>query len=283
MNTHAISLLILVSFALGASAVAAPGDKPQRLVFLVAGQSNVLNWHADAAMLPPSSRDASVPFFYLTGAPPSRSKTPFNSSSGGKWDALAPQVQNPFVKYQERFFGPEITAARTILESGTANIAVVKVAFFGSNLAVQWNPAATEGDRLYGIMHRELSAALELLRDQGEEPVLAGIFWMQGEADAKESSQAQAYATNLASFVARVRQDFQAPIAPFILGRIGPDAKNPNQDVVRQAQVKVAGEVPRMAWVDTDDLDRDTDGVHLMAPGVITLGERLAKAWIVVK
>jgi hypothetical protein len=48
---------------------------------------------------------------------------------------------------------------------------------------------------------------------------------------------------------------------------------------VRAAQVKIAENTPRVAWVDTDDLQRDADGIHLLGPGVAALGERMAKSW----
>src|SRR5688572_18914081 len=44
----------------------------ERAVIIVAGQSNVLNWHAAAAKLPADPRDAGILFYYETGAPPER-------------------------------------------------------------------------------------------------------------------------------------------------------------------------------------------------------------------
>ena len=67
-------------------------------MFLVAGQSNILNWHADAALLPVDPRDAGVRFYFHSGAPPLHPQFPrnfFNATSHGKWNTLQPQTQEP--------------------------------------------------------------------------------------------------------------------------------------------------------------------------------------------
>ena len=110
---------------------------------------------------------------------------------------------------------------------------------------------------------------------------------MQGETDGANETHAVAYERNLRLFIARVRDDFGGghnpggALLPFVLARVGPRPKQgyTYQDVVRAAQVRVAESESRVAWVNTDDLRRDTDGVHLLAPGVLTLGERWANAW----
>jgi hypothetical protein len=116
-------------------------------------------------------------------------------------------------------------------------------------------------------------------------PVVAGFFWMQGETDGAQAPHARAYEANLQAFIARVRTDLgtahsKRPL-PFVLGRVGPPPRRgyAHQELVRAAQVRVAKAVTAVAWVDTDDLARDTDGIHLLAPGVLTLGERWAAAW----
>jgi hypothetical protein len=47
-------------------------------VLLLAGQSDILNWHADAALLPPDPADAGIRFYCRTGAPPLHPQFPRN-------------------------------------------------------------------------------------------------------------------------------------------------------------------------------------------------------------
>jgi hypothetical protein len=249
-------------------------------VVIVAGQSNALNWHAAAKELPADDRDRTISFYYETGGPPNRGTAP-NSTSDKKWSVLAAQRQTPFVKFERDFFGPEISLARR-LSAQLPRLAVIKLAYFGTTLAVDWHPSAAGENKLYQRMQEHVGLALRQLRERGDEPHLAGLFWMQGETDGASAAHAAAYAENLARLIERVRADFGDATLPFVLGRVGPRPPNGyhHQDAVRAAQVHVPKITPRVAWVDTDDLRRDTDRVHLLSAGVMTLGERMADAWL---
>lgn len=263
--------------------LAVPAPAPDATaVFLVAGQSNMLNWHAPAAALTPDPADQGILFWHASGAPPSRGlAVPINASSGGKWSRLAPQRQEPYVRYEREFFGPEITLARSLARTFRHRVAIIKVGYFGTSLAADWNPDRQDGNRLYAALLQETGRALEALRESGRSAHLAGFFWMQGETDAKNPVEAAAYGENLRRFIAALRRDLESPYLPFILGRIGPPPPtgHPHQNLVRTAQQEVSRMMPDTAWVDTDDLPRDTDHIHLLAPGVMTLGERWAEAW----
>lgn len=264
-------LLAVAGVLAGGTAVAADWT-----VLVVAGQSNALNWHAGSEHLPPDARDREILFYYESGAP----RTP-NSSSGGTWTTLQAQRQEPFAKYEPVFFGPEITLARAARSVDSHPIAVIKVAYYGTNLAENWQPDAPGGERLYARLGEHLARALELLQARGDRYRIGGFFWMQGETDGAKAESARAYAANLTAFIARVRKDLKAPDLPFVLGRVGPPPARgyPYQAAVRLAQVAVADRVANAAWVDTDDLPRYRDGVHLLAPGVMALGQRMAEAW----
>jgi hypothetical protein len=261
----------------------------ERAVLLVAGQSNVLNWHADAAALPPAPADAAIAFYFHSGAPPSkagRMPTPFNATSAGAWTTLRAQRQEPFVRYSREFFGPEISLGRTLHDGGVQPLGIVKVGYFGSSLAEDWRPDATAGNRLYALLLAQVHRAFAALAARGESARLAGIFWLQGETDGARLDSASAYEANLRTFLARLRQDLAYAVpasgpVPVVVGRVGPPPATgyPHQELVRSAQVRVAESLPATAWVDTDDLPRDTDGVHLLAPGVLSLGQRWATAW----
>ncbi len=263
--------------------VACSGSTASTTVLVVAGQSNVLNWHAAAAVLPFDPVDDEIAFFHLSGAPPDRGLSPaVNASSAGGWTRLGTQTQDPFVRHEREFFGPEITLARRLARAGAAPLAVIKIGFFGTSLADDWHPEAAGGNQLYALLRQEVMTAFELLRNRRHACHFGGFFWMQGETDAAEGRRADCYADNLKLFISRLRQDLSAPDLPFVIGRIGPAPTRgyPHQDSVRDAQVRAIASTPVAAWVDTDDLPRDTDGIHLLAEGVMELGERWADCWL---
>jgi len=274
-------MIRLALLCAGLTVSAASPAAPLR-VFIVAGQSNILNWHAAASALPADPADASILCWHLSGAPPGRGLAfSANASSGGRWVPLGPQRQDPYHRHERDFFGPEMTLARNLRRHGTAPVAVIKVGFFGTSLARDWDPALPGGDRLHATLVREVTAALHALTASGRAHELAGFFWLQGETDAAQEAPARAYAANLAHFIAATRRELGVPGLPVILGRIGPPPPNgyPYQELVRQAQVEIARQLPHVALVSTDDLPRGSDGIHLTAAGVMTLGERWAEAW----
>lgn len=247
-------------------------------IIVVAGQSNALNWHSDAALLDTSSVDSLIAYYYHTGLPPTRSGTPINSTSGNKWTTLTYQTQNPYTAYNEHFFGPEMTLARS-LYSEIPDLAVIKLAYAGTSLAVDWEKGKTSGNQLYSLMMAQIDTALNLLTKDGLEYEFEGFFWMQGESDAANSNYADNYSSNLENFIQDLRTDLNTPTMKFVLGRIGNSSSYPHKEHIRNVQVEVADDDSFAKWVDTDDLQLDTDKVHLLAGGVKMLGERMAEAW----
>lgn len=247
-------------------------------IIVVAGQSNALNWHADAALLDSSSVDSLISYYYHTGLPPTRSGTPINSTSANKWTTLTYQAQNPYIVYNKYFFGPEMALARN-LYSEINDLAVIKLAYAGTSLAGDWKKGKTSGNQLYQLMMAQIDTATSFLSDNGISYEFEGFFWMQGESDAANLNYADNYSSNLADFIEDVRTDLNTPNMKFVLGRIGNSSSYPHKELVRNVQVEVADNDSFAEWVDTDDLPLDTDKVHLLAEGEKILGERMADAW----
>lgn len=84
-----------------------------------------------------------------------------------KWMALDPREREPFVKCERYFFGPRITLARRLAQASLLQPTVIKIGFFGSNLAADWQPVAATGDRLYATMLAEIIHALRQLEVGG--------------------------------------------------------------------------------------------------------------------
>ncbi len=248
-------------------------------IIIVAGQSNALNWHADANSLETNSTDSLIKYFYHTGLPPTRSGTPINSTSNNAWTTISYQTQDPYILHKKDFFGPEITLARA-LYTEFENMAVIKTAYAGTSLAADWKKRRNSGNQLYKLMMSQIDTATSLLTKAGITYEFEGFFWMQGESDAANANYANNYHSNLEDFIMDIRTDLNTPDLKFVLGRIGDASSYPHKEQVRDTQVDVAGSDSLVDWVDTDDLPLDTDNVHLIAEGVKLLGSRMASAWI---
>ncbi len=123
---------------------------------------------------------------------------------------------------------------------------------------------------------------MQNLKDAGLSPTVAGMLWMQGEADAANAGYAPTYQTNLVSFIGQVRSDFNAPDMPFVIGRITTAWGDPvDNALVRAAQVAVPTLVNNTSWINTDDLEISTAiPPHYGTQGQIDLGTRFANQFI---
>ena len=159
-----------------------------------------------------------------------------------------------------------------------------------------------------------VSGGLAALRAAGYEPVIDGMIWQQGEQDSKEglntagdgtATSADDYGANLKHFVARVREQFAADIAPtglrFVLGQVTPyypaggtlQSAYPGRDKIRLAQLNADENsgaplaVANTGTVPTNDVDfpvheqqidgyRDDDEAHFNEPALLLLGRRMA-------
>jgi hypothetical protein len=122
------------------------------------------------------------------------------------------------------------------------------------------------------------------LLEKHPRPASVTFCWMQGERDAREQLSA-AYADALTQLVKNLRRDLEQPEMNFVIGRLSDFGKVDNVEWqnVRQAQVHVANDDPRGAWVDCDDLnDKMAGGVkrddlHYTREGYELLGRRFVR------
>ncbi len=194
--------------------------------------------------------------------------------------------------------------ARLFILSGQSNMAgldpkvsftpAVKEAFAGDEVIVvkdasggmpircwykEWKPAGGEKPKGNGRLYKRL---MDRVNAAIKDKTLTSVtfVWMQGERDANEK-HGEVYADSLKGLITQVRDDLKREDVGVVIGRISDfDMKNkryPHWTMVREAQVKVAGEDPRCEWVDTDDLNGGKNDLHYNKPGYKTLGERFAE------
>jgi hypothetical protein len=273
--------LLLIDCNINSSTYACQNENDStKNIIIVAGQSNALSWHTDISLLSKDSVDAKIGFYYHSGMPPSKGNaTPFNGTSKGKWVTLKYQTQDPFIALDTNFFGPEMSLARKIYKAGN-KISVIKCAYAGTNLANDWNKNSTTGNLLYSQIMKQIDSALLQIHKSGYKTKVVGFFWMQGESDAENSSYAANYLSNIKKFIYNVRTDLGNPEMPFILGRIGIKSAYTYKETVRTAQVNITKQGSNVKWVDTDDFSVGSDNIHYLTSGILTLGERMADAWL---
>ena len=232
------------------------------LVFILAGQSNMVGWtESHFYELPSWMKIKPVRLeFYNSGR-----QMEFWHQPGGR---IGPEVS--FGKYIAGWYPGR-------------RIALVKLAVGGTSIydwARVWNPAIsyrmTESsiqNSLYALLKRqvELSKVLE----NGNK--VAAFLWMQGERDARYPQAANAYFGNLRNLVNDFRREYQSPDAPFILGRVNPLLlHHPAIATIRQAQEQASQQLPGVALVNTDDLPKAADQIHYNTKGEEFLGRRFA-------
>ena len=179
----------------------------------------------------------------------------------------------------DQSFTPRVTEA-----FGSDHVLVIKDAASGQPIRrwyKQWKPA--EGDKpeatgdLYDRLMKKVKPAI---KDQTIASVT--FVWMQGERDAREK-HGEVYADSMRGLIKQLGDDLGRDDVNFVIGRLSDfDMANKRYrhwTMVRDAQVAVAEESNRGAWVDTDDLNdkKDKNDLHYTAEGYKELGRRFAE------
>ena len=183
-------------------------------------------------------------------------------------------------------FGPELSFGRDIAAAQPGvNVAIIKYTHGGTNLHTQWSATGTN----YGTFLTTVELGLAGLTAEGHTYELAGMLWVQGEADIFNANAA-AYEANLIDFIERVRTDVFVDTGlrsypfPFLISGLSSSqysnvtTAGEGPYVVRQAQETV-GAIPdyQTGFVNTDGLPTYSNGVvHFMAAAQVAIGEASA-------
>ena len=238
------ALATILAIALG-SPSAAGAIEPVR-VFIFAGQSNMEGADskvADVDRFPPFVGYAEplpeVRFHYVLGRE--------NKTRSEGWVPLHPVRE---------MVGPELSFARTLIETIDAPLAIIKVAAGGTHLGGDWNPDEPSGFEMYPLLIKTVREALATLDQERVDYRLEGFVWHQGENDMFNAEYMANYGTNLARFVARVRDDLEKPDLRFYVGELcvksiwGMDLR-PRMYAISQGQKAVAAADPLVDYVPT--------------------------------
>jgi hypothetical protein len=193
--------LVLAVLAVPVAASASPRTTLPRLdVLIVAGQSNALGYQS-YVVDPKTHKDV----FTDSSRSPADSRVLFMWTESGVASSGASPVRLDTPQRLQGapspVFGPEVGLARNLYAAGHHHLLVVKVAFSGSSLAVDWQPGQPD----YQALLMRVAQATSWATANGWDPSIAGIYWVQGETDAMTASWAAGYKANILQFMHNVR------------------------------------------------------------------------------
>jgi carbohydrate esterase-like sialic acid-specific acetylesterase len=227
-------------------------------VIFVAGQSNAVGWNETAATVPSLLQRPSGAMIW----------------TGRAWQYLVNGTNNGKLSSNGSKWGCEAEFARLWALERNERLFIVKHAVGGTALADYWSPGTGTG---YIAMTRYATTAKSALTGKGYTVNCIGLLWMQGESDAVNQAQANAYCANLSNFFARVRSDWGSASMPIVVGRIADQAELTYRTVVRAAQAEVVAGDGHAALVDTDAYGND--GLHYSTNGIVDMGADMYAAW----
>lgn len=200
----------------------------------------------------------------------------------GKWTSLN-ELQAIKKEIGKDMIGPEFGFAQAMSGLYPAEeIHLIKVSKGGSPID-WWLPHSKGKENGHTQLLANLKNALEKLDRDYE---IVGMLWMQGESDAKQQADAEAYEKKLEHLIALMRKETGKPELPFVIGRLStrllesPKIKLPFTKTVQGGQEAVAKNDRHVYVVNTDDLSQRDDLVHFDQEGQMGLGKRFGEAMI---
>lgn len=185
--------LLLLLLPAAAAAVSLPPSN--KVVFILGGQSNmagrggVVGSHWDGMVPPECAPNPSI----------------LRLSPQLRWEEAHEPLHNGIDSNRTCGVGPGMSFANALLRSGQFPVIGLVPCAVGGTAIREW----ARGERLYDQMVRRARAAAEC----GE---IEAVLWYQGESDAESDAATAAYAGNLETLIANVREDLGMPQLPFI-------------------------------------------------------------------
>ena len=250
--------------------------KTDLLVFLLSGQSNMCGAGVVNELPAELKKPVDSVIIYLASEG--------DANKLRKWLTLEPGFGSSQLNGGKPAFGPELLFGKTISDSLPGiKIAIIKDAVSGTSLAESnngWRPPSSGGSvgTLYSNMMKHIKDAFDALDTSKYTIHMGGFVWLQGEFDAMNNSQADAYETNLTNLIKDIRDTLNAEDLPVILPMIDAQSIWSQHAKVRAADIAVRNKLENVDTLDTKGFE--TDGIHYKAPGVIKIGRIAAERWL---
>ena len=182
-------------------------------------------------------------------------------------------------------FGPEYGFVKTLWANGIDNFVLQKTAHGGTSIypreapgRLDWYPD-TQGE-LFDIMVRDYHALVKSLKAQGKTPVLQGLFWAQGAADARS---VDGYPENLSYFFDRLQQALGQRFDIYMAQTNWPERERlkrlePMMEIVRNTQQAYA-DAHENAFIFSTKGYTKVDQVHFDPKSSFDMGTRFAQLY----
>ncbi|WVZ83303.1 hypothetical protein U9M48_030465 [Paspalum notatum var. saurae] len=238
---------------------ASPYAGAPKLVFLLAGQSNMAGRGVAPSPLPPPFR----PHPRVLRLAASR-----------RWAVAAPPLHADIDTHKACGLGPAMPFAHRLLagagdesDSSGLVLGLVPCAVGGTRI---WMWA--RGEPLYEAAVARARAALA-----AGGGALGAVLWFQGESDTIELDDATAYGGRMERLVGDLRADLGVP--NLLVIQVGLASGEGNYtDIVREAQKNI--KLPNVVLVDAMGLPLRDDQLHLSTEAQLRLGDMLGQAYL---
>lgn len=179
-------------------------------------------------------------------------------------------------------FGPELSFGHTLQGKMGGNIAIAKFTHSGSQIN-DWTPEGTAAKdlNLFPKLIAFIQQSIKELQAKGHRVELAGVFYHVGENDMSFGSYRRQAADWIRAFVAKSRQDLALPGLKWFVSQQPPtDEKGLNGLDVTADLAAVAASDPNFIHIKAFDLPPQTEKLVITAPGIVQLGELLARTYL---
>ncbi|KAB8094666.1 hypothetical protein EE612_021917 [Oryza sativa] len=225
-----------------------------KLLFLLAGQSNMAGRGALARPLPPPY----LPHPRLLRLAASR-----------RWVPAAPPLHADIDTHKTCGLGPAMPFAHRLL------------LLLHSDEVLGLVPCAVGGTRIWmwargqPLYEAAVDRARAAVADGGG--AIGAVLWFQGESDTIELDDARSYGAKMERLVADLRADLHLP--NLLVIQVGLASGEGNYtDIVREAQKNI--NLPNVLLVDAMGLPLRDDQLHLSTEAQLQLGNMLAEAYL---
>lgn len=179
-------------------------------------------------------------------------------------------------------FGPELSFGQTLQDQVSGNIAIAKFTHSGSQIN-DWSPEGTVAKdlNLYSKFVAFIQQSIRELEAKGHAVELAGIFYHVGENDMSFGPYRREAAKWLRSIVSQSRVDLRLPSLKWFVSQQPPtDQKGLNALDVTADIAAIGAADPGFIHIKAFDLPPQAEQLVLTTPGIVQLGELLARSYL---
>ena len=179
-------------------------------------------------------------------------------------------------------FGPELSFANTLDQSGVENIAIAKFTHSGSQI-IDWTPEGSEAKsrNLYPKFIEFIQAAIAELEDKGHDVEVGGIVYHVGENDMAWGPFRKSAAERVKSLVNQSRVDLRlSSLNWYICQQAPPNHESVNTiDVTAEIQSAIASD-PNVVHIRAFDPPPQEKQLVMDTRGIVWLGEQMANSYL---